>query len=147
MNEFIELQILEAVRGLLSGRVNELLNDLQIDIPPIELSDYKGGSAVVPAIALSGCERTEKERIILQDAYSLTVTFSVPETGDSELICYAYASAVCKAFGENSSLGGVVDKAVISGKKYVPPKVSNCGMDWQAVISLRITVEGVNNAC
>jgi len=144
MNDFIEIQILEAVRGLLSGRVNELLNDLQLAIPLVELSDYKGGSAIVPVIALASCERSEKERIILMDVYSLTLTFNVPETGDSELICYAYSSAVCKAVGENPALGGIVDRAVVIGKKYVPPKVSNCGMDWQVIITIRITVEGNN---
>jgi len=147
MNEFIELQILEAVRGLLVGRVNVLLNDLQLAIPPVDLSDYKGGAAVVPVIALAMCERTEKERIILLDAYSLTITFNVPETGDSELICYAYSSAVGRALGENPSLGGVVDRVVVSGKKYVPPKVANCGMEWQVIITLRITVEGTDYDC
>jgi len=146
MNDFIELQILEAVRGLLTGRVNELLNDLQLNIPNVDLSDYKGGSAVVPVIALSMCERTEKERIILQDAYTLTITFNVPETGESELVCYAYSSTVCKAFAEETTLGGVVDRVIVIGKKYIPPKVANCGMDWQVVICLRITIEGVNNA-
>jgi len=147
MKEFIEQKIIEAVRGLLTGRVNELLGELEFNIPPVELSDYKGGAAVVPVIALSTCERSEKERIILSDAYSVTITFNVPENSDGELNCFVYASSVCKAIEENPSLDGVADRAVVIGKKYVPPKVSNCGMDWQVIISLRITVEGTNNAC
>jgi len=79
------------------------------------------------------------------DAYSLTVAFNVPETEDSELFCYAYSSAVCKALDLNPTLGGIADRVVVSGKKYVPPKVVNSGMEWQAVICLRITVEGMEN--
>jgi hypothetical protein len=38
-------------------------------------------------------------------------------------------------------LGGIVDKAVITGKKYNPPKFQNCGEGWELVITLRITIE------
>jgi hypothetical protein len=44
-------------------------------MPPIEFGNYRGGSAVVPVITLSTGERSEKERIIRLDAYTLTVTF------------------------------------------------------------------------
>jgi hypothetical protein len=82
-----------------------------------------------------------KERIILLDAYSLTVTFYVPDTPECELFCYAYSAAVCKALGENSTLDGVADRAVVTAKKYVPPRKADCGQGWEAVISLRVTVE------
>jgi len=62
------------------------------------------------------------------------------------LYCYGYASAVCKALGENPSLGGVVDRAVVSGKKYSSPKKPGCGEEWETVITLRVTVED-GNAC
>jgi hypothetical protein len=141
MKDFIEQQIIEAVRGLLTGRVNEIFGDWQFLIPIIEFSNFQSMSTVVPVIALSGCERSEKERIILLDAYSLTITFNVPETADSELFCYGYGAAVDKALGENPTLGGVADRVVVTNKKYVPPKVANSGMEWQVIISLRITVE------
>ena len=141
MEDLIEMRIIEAVRELLSGKVNELLDNMCFPIPLIEFSDYQGRDVVVPAIALSACERSEKERLILVDAYSVTITFDVPETADCELICYAYAAAVGKAFEINPTLGGIADRAVISGKKYSKPKVANCGQDWQVVINLRITVE------
>ena len=140
MKDFIEQRILEAVRGLLSGKVNMLLGDMGFQIPLVEFGNYSG-SVVVPVIALSSCERSEKERIIRLDAYSLTITFNVPETEDSELFCYAYACAVCKALVLNPTLGGVANRAIVCGKKYIPPKVANSGMDWQAVITLRVTVE------
>ena len=141
MNDFIEQQIISAVRGFLTGRVNELLGDLEFAIPPVEFSEYRGGSVVVPAITLSGCERSEKERIIRLDAYTLTITFTLTETPESELYCYGYAAAVCKALKENPTLGGIADRAEITGKRYVPPKKLNCGNDWEVVISLRVTVE------
>jgi hypothetical protein len=110
-------------------------------IPLFEISDFQGGAAVVPVIALSGCERTEKERVIKLDAYSMAIAFTLPETPESELHCYAYAAAVCKALGENPTLGGVVDRAVVTWKKYVQPKKPHCGENWEVVITLRVTVE------
>jgi hypothetical protein len=104
------------------GRVNEVFGNWQFLIPLFEISEYQGGTAVVPMITLSGCERTEKERIIRLDAYSLSITFTLTETPESELHCYAYAAAVCKALGENPTLGGVVDRTAVTGKKYAPPK-------------------------
>jgi len=146
MNVFIEVRIIEAIRELLTGRVNEVLGDWKYLIPVFEISDYQGKAMVVPVIVLSSCERTEKERIILLDAYSLTITFNVPETQNSELYCYTYANAICQALQENATLGGVVDKVTICGKKYVPPKRPGCEQDWEVVISLRVTVEETNYA-
>jgi hypothetical protein len=141
MKDFIEKQIIEAVRGLLTGRVNEVLENWQFVVPLFEISEFQDRTAVVPVIALSGCERTEKERIIKLDAYSMTISFTLRETPESELYCYAYAAAVCKALGENPTLGGVVDRAAVTGKKYVPPKKAYGGNEWEIVISLRVTVE------
>jgi hypothetical protein len=145
MKEFIEQQILEAVRGLLVGRVNELLWEFEFAIPAIEFGNYGGRSAVVPAISLSGCERTEKERIIRLDAYSLTIVFTLRETPEGELHCYAYAAAVCKALGENPTLWGIADRAIVTGKKYTPPKKAYGGDEWEVVISLRVTIEQIRN--
>ena len=141
-NDFIEQRIIGTIRKLLTVRVNELLGDLDFHIPLIELGEYVGNTAVSPAITLSTCERSEKERIIQLDAYSLIIAFSLPENPDSELHCYIYAWAVCKAVEENPALGGVVDRAVINGKKYIVPKEHNCGQGWEIVLTLRITVEG-----
>ena len=141
MKDFIEQQIIGAVRKLLTGRVNELLHDFEFDIPIIEFGDYGCGYAVSPVISLSSCEKSEKERIIRLDAYSLAITFSLPETFETETQCYAYAGAVCMALKENPTFGGVADRAVVTGEKYTPPKLRNCGQDWEVVISLRVTVE------
>ena len=139
---FTEEAITDAVKSLLAGRVNELLGELPFAIPLIEFGDYSGGDVVVPAIALVSCERTEKERIIRLDAYSLTISFRIPETPESEMHCYAYASFVCTALLENQTLNGIVDRAVITAKKYVPPKKPGCGQGWEVVLTLRVMVEG-----
>jgi hypothetical protein len=143
MSDFVEMRIIEAVRGLLTERVNGLLGTVQYAIPIVEIGDYSGASVVSPALALASCERSEKERIIKLDTYSLTISFTLPETSDSELHCYVYAWAVCKALEENATLGGVVDRAVIGGKKYIQPKKANCGQGWELVIILRVTVEAI----
>jgi hypothetical protein len=145
MKDFIEKQILDAIRKLLTGRVNEILGDWQLLIPLFEISDFQGRSAVVPTINLTACEQTEKERIIRVDAYSLLIAFTLHETLESELYCYAYAFAVCKALGENPTLDGIADRVVVTGKKYNPPKKPHCGDEWEVVISLRITVEEMRN--
>ena len=141
MKQFIEQQITEAVRTLLSGRINEILENWEILVPVIEFGTIGSGYATAPVITLSSCERTEKERIIRLDAYSITISFSVQEHQDAEMYCYGYAHAFKKALGEDVTLGGIADRAVITGIKYVPPKKPNCGEGWGLVITMRVTVE------
>jgi hypothetical protein len=139
---FIEEIIINSLKSLLTGRVNELLAETEYPIPPIEFGNYRGGSVIAPVITLSTCERTEKERVVRLDAYTLTVTFTLPEHPEGERNCYAYAAAVATALGENPTLGGIVDRTVLAGKKYTPPKQSGTGGDWTVVLTMRVTVEG-----
>ncbi len=143
---FVEDEIIRAIKELLSGRVNELLGEVLLHIPLVEFSDYEGRDVVVPVISLSSCERSEKERIIRLDAYSMMVTFSVPDAAEAELYCFAYGTALHTAIDEDRTLGGIVDRAVITGKKYVKPKVKNCDDNWSVTIFLRLTVEDIKNA-
>jgi hypothetical protein len=138
---YIEEILLNSVKKLLSGRVNELLGETEYPIPPVEFGTYRGGSAVIPVIALSTCERSEKERIIRLDAYTLTVTFTMPEHPAGERNCYAYAAAIGRALSEDPVLGGAAGRAVLTGKKYVPPKQSGAGGDWGVTLTLRVTAE------
>jgi hypothetical protein len=138
---YIEEAITGAVKKLLTGKVNDVLRGLEFQIPIIEFGIFRGDTVIAPLVSLSSCEQTEKERIIKQDTYSLTVTFPVLDTVESELFCYAYAAAFQKALCEDLTLGGVADKAVITSKKYVPPKKADCGMEWETIITLRVTVE------
>jgi hypothetical protein len=142
---FIEEILLNSVKKLLAGRVNELLGETEYPIPPIEFGTYRGGSVVSPVITLSACERSEKERIIRLDTYTLTVTFAVPEHPAGERNCYANAASVAAALGEDPALGGVASRVVLTGKKYAPPKQSGTGADWELLLTLRVTVEGMTN--
>jgi hypothetical protein len=143
-NDFIEQKILGAIRKLLTGKANELLREMEFAIPIIEIGGYGCGHAAVPLISLAICEQTEKERIIRTDVYSLTIHFELSDTPESETECYAYGDAIGKALRADSTLGGVVDKAVITGKKYLPPHKFGCGDGWEVVLTLRVTVEGSN---
>jgi len=140
-NEIVEMRMMGEVRKILLGRVNEIIDNRQLVMPLFEASDYKDMMSTIPNIKISDCERTEKERIILVDAYSLTISFIVPENTDSELYCYGYIAAVCRALGENPTLGGIVDRVSVTDTKVIPPKAANCGMEWEVLIKLRITVE------
>ena len=141
MKDFIEQKIIAAIRELLTNRVNELLRDYEFAIPIIEFGGYGCGYAAVPVISLSTCERTEKERITRLDVYNLTIHFELGDTPESETECYAYSDAIDKALEADSTLGGVVDRVVITGKKYLPPHKFGCGDGWEIILSLRITVE------
>jgi hypothetical protein len=148
MNGLIEQKILSAVENLLTGRVNELLGEVEFQIAPLEFSDRwsaapAGVGALAPVLRLSECERSEKERIVRLDAYSLTVTLQVPERPYGGRDAYAYGAAIGRAVAENCTLGGVADRAVLTGKKYVQPKTPHCREGWQVVITLRITIEGL----
>ncbi|GHU92621.1 hypothetical protein FACS189479_02160 [Spirochaetia bacterium] len=142
---YVEEAIIGAVKLLLSGRVNEILGEVEFSLPLIEFGGYEGGLSVAPVISLSTSERTEKERIIRLDAYALTITFALPDMPESELYCYAYAAAVDRAVAEDTALGGVISRAVVVGKKYIPPKKVHCGDGWEVVLSLRVTIEGGGN--
>jgi hypothetical protein len=142
----LEENILNSVKKLLSGRVNELLGEMEFPIPPVEFGSYRGGSVVAPVIALSTCERSEKEWVIRLDAYTLTIAFTVPEHPAGERNCYAYAASVATALGENSTLGGAASRAVLTGKKYSPPKQSGTGEGWGLVLILRVVLEEMTNA-
>jgi len=145
-NGFIEQQIIEAVKGLLTGPVNDLIKNSQYTIPFIEFGDYSGDSSIVPVIGLETCERTEKERIIRVDAYSVKVSITFPETPDGEQYCYAYSGAVSRAIYDDPSLRGITNRTINTTKMYVPPKKPHCGEGWRLVITMRITVEGMGNA-
>ena len=145
MKVLIEQQIIKAVRKLLTGQVNDFLGDSQFSIPVIEFGVNGSGYTIAPAISLIGCEGTEKERIVKQDTYLMTITFSFQEQTESELHLYAYSGAVSRVFCDNPTLGGIADRTVITGKKYLTPKKQNCGESYALIVSLRVTVEGLKN--
>jgi hypothetical protein len=92
MKDFIENRIISAVSGLLTGRVNEILQGWEFLIPVIEFGVIGRNYAISPKVSISSCERTEKERIIRQDVYSVTVCFTLLEHEDGELYCYGWVA-------------------------------------------------------
>jgi len=140
---FTEQKIINAIKKLLTGNFNAYLLQLDFQISVVEFGIFRGVNVIAPLITLASCEQTEKERIVKQDAYSMTVTFPVLDTVESELFCFAYADAFQKVLVDDETLVGVADRAIITAKKYVPPKKPNCGMDWELIISLRISVEAI----
>ena len=143
MNEFVEQKIINAVKKLLTGKFNDYLREFDFQIPFVEFGIFRGVNVIAPLVSLASCEQTEKERIVKQDTYSVTVNFPVLDTVESELFCFAYADAFNKSLGDDVTLGGFADRAVIINKKYVPPKKADCGMDWELIITLHITVESL----
>jgi hypothetical protein len=141
-NELIEMQIMNAVRKLLTEKANELLGSIEYAIPLVEFGNYGGADVVFPGLSISTCELTEKERIIRLSAFTLTISFNVPDSPDSELHSYTYAWAVCRAFEGNATLGGIADRAVVTAKKFVPPKKIDRGQGWEVILTVRVTVEG-----
>jgi hypothetical protein len=142
---FIEEEIDGCFFRLLDEQVNYFLRELELAVPPLDVGGEPGRDAVCPDIYITECERTEKERIVRTDAYSVTITFPVPDGELADLRCYAYASAFEKALGFNPTLGDIANSAVMTGKKYIRPKKPGCGEEWKLVISVRVTVEAIKN--
>ena len=142
MKDFVEIRIITAARKLLGETVNGYFDNLEYQLPIIEFNNYANRYFVTPAIIITGCEQTEKERVIRLSAYSVTITCNIPETPESSLYAFAYLAGIRKAVAENPTLGGVVDRTVLTSERIVPPKVAGCGQEWQVFIGLRVTVEG-----
>jgi hypothetical protein len=140
---FIEEAILSAIKGLLARRVNELLMDYEFQCPVIEFGNYQNEKTVTPEITISICEKTEKERIIRLDAYTVTIGFTFADQRDTPVYAYAFNGVINKALAENQTLDGIADFAVITSQKITPPKKPHCGEDWRLDIALRVTVEGM----
>jgi hypothetical protein len=146
---FIEERLLNSLKSLLTGRVNELLGEMELNISPIEFigdwGGFAGDGVCSPVVRLSAGERTEKERIVRVEAYTLTIGFSVAENPEAERRCYAYAAAVDRALGEDPTLGGAADRAALTGKRYEPPKRRGAAGAWEVMLTVRITAEEMKN--
>ncbi|MDR0584490.1 MAG: hypothetical protein LBG57_09110 [Treponema sp.] len=124
---FIEEEIEGALFRLLDEPVNYFLREMELKAPPLDVCGKPGGEAIYPDVFLSECERTEKERIIRIDAYSVSVTFPVPDSEEADVYCFACAAAFEKALDANPTLGGMANRAVLTGKKYTRPKSPAAG--------------------
>jgi len=140
---FAEIAIANAVKKLLCEDANRLLEALDFRIPYFEFGDYSGNDVVNPDITILSCERSEKERIVLVNAYAVEIAVPVADCGhDGELFAYAYGAAISGAARLNGTLDGIVDRIAVTECRYAPPKRRNCGDCWIVAIKLRVTVEG-----
>jgi hypothetical protein len=71
---------------------------------------------VVPVIAISACERSEKERIVIQDAYTLTIAVAVPESLSEQS---SVAERNVYAYGRGCGQGGTDGEEVQSAESTV----------------------------
>ena len=143
----VEEMIVNGVKRLLVKDVNKLLEGLDFHVPCFEFGNHGGREAVVPGVALSSCERTEKERVVFVDAYAVEITVPVEDIWgcDGERLVFSYGAAIDGAVRLNGSLDGTVSRVVITGKEFIPPKKPRCGDCWVLVMRLRVTVEGLAN--
>jgi hypothetical protein len=139
---YIEESIVNSLKSVLLGRVNELLGEAEFLIPPIEFTHTPNGGyyAVTPELSVSTCERSEKDRIVLLDAYKATVAFTIPEQ-NGERNCYAYAGTVDRVLREDPTLGGTADYALLVKKEYKAPKRPGTGEPWEVELQIRILVD------
>jgi hypothetical protein len=79
MGIYVEEHIIDAVKELLVGRVNEIVREVPFMVPLIEFSHKSGAGfySVIPEIRLESMERSEKDRIIQVDVYSVVITLRV----------------------------------------------------------------------
>jgi len=143
----MEKKIKGAIRKLLVDDVNKFLEELSFHVPTLEFGTHSGREVIIPNVSLSACEQSEKERIVFVNAYAVNVSIPVDDSRDwdGELLAFAYGAAIRRAVRLNSSLGGLVDRTVITNMDYVEPKRRFCGDRWIAAARLRVTVEGLTN--
>jgi hypothetical protein len=141
-DSFIEEIIINSLKSLLAGRVNELLGEAEFLIPPIEFTHKLNGGyySITPELAIATCERNEKDRVVLLDAYKVTITFTCPEQ-NGERNGYAYAGAVDRALREDSTLGGTADYALLVKKEYKAPKRPGTGEGWEVELKIHVLVD------
>ena len=142
-----EKKISGAIRKLLVDDANKLLEGLSFHVPTLEFGTHSGREVIVPHVSLSACERSEKERIVFVNAYAVEIGVPVDDLRDwdGELLMFTYGAAIERAVRLNGSLGGIVDRVVITKKEYVEPRRRYCGDCWILAVRLRVTVEGLAN--
>jgi hypothetical protein len=138
----IEEIIINSLKSLLAGRVNELLGEAEFLIPPIEFTHKLNGGyySITPELAIATCERSEKDRVVLLDAYKVTITFACPEQ-NGERNGYAYAGAVDRALREDPTLGDTADYALLVKKEYKAPKQPGTGEGWEVELKIHVLVD------
>jgi hypothetical protein len=100
----VEERILEVVWEVLTRRVNFYLGEMDAVVPFLEREGggVYGRFGVRPVVALDDCESSEKERVLLVDAYTVSVDIKAPERD-----CWFYTHALRCALREDLTLNGI----------------------------------------
>jgi hypothetical protein len=111
----IETLILEAVDRRLLPSVNKILGEGSETVPLL-VDDISVTAAV------TGTERTEKERIVGLDAYFCTISFELAELSTCEeegrdSRVFQYGAAFQMAVRADMSLGGIASRCIVAERK------------------------------
>ena len=135
-----------ALRKLLAEDVNELLEEAALPsgdvVLPVEFALGRGSGryGITPEIRLACGERSEKERVVLVDVYTVTIAFVCVR---GECSSYPYAWAVDQALRADTTLGGVVDRVSLVKKTWAALKGPEDGTEL--TFTLRVMLEGIRN--
>jgi hypothetical protein len=102
----IEERLIEMVNELLSSTVNFYLSEMEEFVPLVEIESpgKLGNYGVCPTIELSEAARTDKDRIVRADAYTLTITFVLTSQNNKRDV-YCYAAALESAINDDPTFG------------------------------------------
>jgi len=142
-HEPMETRIAAALERLLTDEVNKLLEALPVQLAPIELGEYSGAEIARASIAIASSQRTEKERVVLLDAYAIEIRYSVFDRGGREagrLLPY-YTACIRKAIRRNGTLGGLVDRIALLETRHEPAGKGFPADHWTGTARLRATAE------
>ncbi|GHU40836.1 hypothetical protein FACS1894190_08210 [Spirochaetia bacterium] len=135
----IEEQLIEMINEILTSTVNFYLSEMEEFVPLVELSSSGklGSYGVCPQIELSEAARTDKDRIVRTDAYTMTITF-VMNSQNNKRDVYCYAAALESAINDDPTFGGVADRVAFVNRKY--KGMAESSGECQAVFTLRVTI-------
>jgi len=141
--EPIETRIAAALERLLLEDANRLLDALPVQLAPIELGEHAGAEIVRPSIAAASSRRTEKERVVLLDAYAIEIKYAVFDRQGQEacrLLPY-YTACIRRAVRRNGTLGGLVDRIALLETRHEPAEKGFAADHWTGTARLRATAE------
>jgi hypothetical protein len=91
------------------------------------------------SLLIAAAERTEKERIVRLDAYTVKITFNAAAS-----FCYRYAYALDKAIEADWTLGGLAERVSFEKRVYKKTFDGRGNPACEAVFTLRITAEALS---
>jgi len=136
----IEEMIIDAVWDFLKGKVNQMIvTEVTATQLPVIWNTKKKGT-VVPVVTVRTCKGTKKEKDINLDAYSVKISFTIPEGPLTELHCYYYGYAICVALIKDFTLNGNVLFMGVNENNFISTSKIACDEDREFTIRLRALI-------